>query len=163
VARTSPIAKLKDTVKESLTATQGAVGQAVDVARGTVDTVAGLVPGRKPAQRGARRTEPPATGPLVEAAASRKVQGDALAPETKPSGQNTVAKKTVAKKTVGKKAPAKKSPAKKVPAKKAPARKTAAKKTVAKKSTAKRTPAKKTATKKTAAKKSASKGTAAKP
>jgi hypothetical protein len=188
VARTNPIGKIKDTavdtLKGSVSATQGAVGQVVGKALGTVETVTSLMPGRKGHGKDqgraaggdpADRTEAP-----VEQAGSRKVHGDVLAPVKKAPAKKTSAKKAPAKKAVAKKAPApdvtaKKAPAQKAPAQKAPAQKTPAQKTPAKKAPALKgtasttvpdevTPAdvakqvaKQTPTKKSAAKKTAKK------
>jgi heparin binding hemagglutinin HbhA len=139
VARTNPIGKIKDTavdtLKGSVSATQGAVGQVVGKALGTVETVTSLIPGRRGHGKDdgraaggdpADRTEAP-----VEQAGSRKVHGDALAPVKKAP-----AKKAPAKKAPAQKAPAKKAPAKKAPAKKAPAPDVTAQKAPAQKATA---------------------------
>jgi hypothetical protein len=183
VARTNPIGKIKDTavdtLKGSVSATQGAVGQVVGKALGTVETVTSLMPGRKGHGKDqgraaggdpADRTEAP-----VEQAGSRKVHGDVLAPVKKAPAKKTSAKKAPAKKAVAKKAPApdvtaKKAPAQKTPAQKAPAQRAPAKKAPAQKGTASTTVpdevtpadvakqvAKQAPTKKSAAKKTAKK------
>ena len=133
-------------------------------------------------QRQARQVRNPATGDIIEKAASRVpkfrpstdlkeiadgirdlpslipgVGSDEKAPPRKPASTTPApAKAPAAAKAASapaKKAPAEKAPAKKTAAEKAPAKKTAAKKTAAKKAPAKKAPAKKTAAKKAPAKK----------
>jgi len=171
VPRTPSIGKVKETIKESVSSTQGTVGLAVGKARETLESLSDRVPVRRPA---ARRKKPaaPAPEPLERQDAPRKTHGDALLDDQQgaPSGPaaqrparqsgagGKAPTKKAAKPAATKKAPAKKTAAKKTAAKKAPAKKTAVKKTAAKKTPAPQTPAKtakKTAAKKTAAKKSA--------
>ena len=137
-------------------------------------------------QRQARQVRNPATGDIIEKAASRVpkfrpstdlkeiadgirdlpslipgVGSDDKAPPRKPAAKAPApAKAPAAAKAAS--APAKKAPAEKAPAKKAPAKKTAAKKAPAKKAPAKKAPAKKTAAKKAPAKKTAAKKAPAK-
>jgi hypothetical protein len=173
VARTNPIGKIKDTavdtLKGSVSVTQGAVGQVFGKALGTVETVTSLMHGRKGHGKDegraaggdpADRTEAP-----VEQAGSRKVHGDVLAPVKTAPAKTAPAKKAPAKKAAAKKAPVTKAAAKKT-AKKAPAPDVTAKKAPAApapvpdevtpadvaKQVAKQAPAKKAAAKKTAKK-----------
>jgi hypothetical protein len=143
VARTPKISQVKKTLKDSVTTTQGAVGQVVGKARDTIESVAPLIPGRGPSP--SKKVAAPAPEPLVQQMEPRKVHGDALGEPAKKAATKKPAKKT-AKKTAAKKSPAKKTAAKKAPAKKSTAKKAAAKKSTAKKSTAKKTAAKKKAT-----------------
>ncbi len=129
MARRSKISQVKKTLKDSVSTTQGAVGQVVGKARDTIESVAPLIPGRGPSP--SKKVAAPAPEPLVQQMEPRKVHGDALGAPAKKA----------AKKPAAKKSPAKKAAAKKTPAKKSAAKKTAAKKT-AKKSTTKKTAAK---------------------
>ena len=136
MARRSKISQVKKTLKDSVSTTQGAVGQVVGKARDTLESVAPLIPGRGPSP--SKKVAAPAPEPLVQQMEPRKVHGDALGTTAKKT-----AKKPAAKKAAAKKSTAKKSAAKKAATKKSTTKKTAAKKT-SKKSAAKKTTAKKT-------------------
>ncbi|MCD4535280.1 hypothetical protein LRP67_14395 [Nocardioides sp. cx-169] len=136
MARKNPIKTITDV---ALGTAETAASLTVETAKGGVglgrlvagtmaakasETVTGLLSGRKPVATtpaAAPRAGAPESLPAaVPAEVSRKVQGDALAPQT-------------AAKVAPTKAPAKKAPATKAPAKKAAAKKTPAKKASAKK------------------------------
>ncbi|MCD4525797.1 hypothetical protein [Nocardioides sp. cx-173] len=199
MARKNPIKTITDV---ALGTAETAASLTVETAKGGVglgrlvagamaakasETVTALLPGRTPvatppaaAPRGTAAESLPAA---VPAEVSRKVQGDALAPETaaRVAPTKAPAQKAPAKKTAAKKTPAQKTPAQKTPAKKSAAKKVAAPKVevdpstpvnvteelgldpspVAKKAPAKKAPAKK-APAKAPAKKAAAKKTPAK-